>query len=1318
MMTIGGDGSRGALGRSWRPATLAVPRIAAISQSHRALRSLLVAGMACAVLLGFGVAVARAELAFSTTFGSEGTGDGQFKGPQGIGVDQTMLGPTSGDIYVADTGNARVEQFDSAGNFIRTWGWGVTDGASSSEICTSACRAGLPGTGAGQLSDPTSIAVDSSSDSSQSDIYVGDDVNKVVDKFSPSGSLLATITGPSAGVQFTSIAGVAVDPTGNLWVADADEVYEFNSDGTLLTQFADNYTTTLNIAVDANEDVYLIRAGGEVEKWNTAARAGGNPVMFDPNGGGTGLAVDLATNNLYVDHGTSIDEWSASDQSLGAFGSGALSEGAQIAYDPTAILPGAGGEGALYVADRGSSHVVVFVPPAPAAPAVQPNSENATKVTATEATLNASVNPDGIDTEIYFEYGPTAAYGKVSSTPGEGIGSAHGLVAVTYTPNGLSTGTTYHFRVVAVNSKGTVDGPDATFTTATPMAPYVISETATGVASTAATLQATILPQYGDTHYTFEYGPTTAYGTQVPPPPGNDIGESDSEQSASFAITGLQANATYHFRVVATNPFGTTDGQDETFTTSPAIKIDSMSATGVTATAVNLSAKINAEGLTAHYRFEYGTTTAYGNAAPIPDGALNAAEGDQSVAVHLGDLQPNTKYYFRLVVVDSLTTEVASPKSFTTDATTEPTVLPEGRAYELVSPTEKNGGDIGGNPSSEFMPYAPSASGYASVSGSAITYSSFTSFGDAQGAYTTTQYLSTRGPTGWTTQNISPPLTKHVELTLRPGYHLYTPELTAGVLYWGAALLTPSAPEGEFENLYVRQLDAAPYELVTNVAPPQQTDGYEVTLEGASADLSHVVFDASAALVSGARANAYNVYEWFAGHLRLVSVLPGPGEVAAEGARAGSGQAESRIEDNAISTNGSRIFWTDTSSNQLYLREDAATTVKVNASQRTPSLGDGTALFRGATPDGSRVFFTDTTQLTNAANDNGGLYEYDVSSGKLRDLSAGGSAAPEVEGVVGMGENGLNVYFVARASLASGASAGGYNLYLSRDGIISFIAAMSSEDNADWIQPLEIRPALVTPNGEYLALVSQASLTGYDNTDANTGSADKEVFLYDAGNEHLSCVSCNPSGAQPVGSASVANGEKTGHTPRFITDDGQRVFFNSSDVLLPADTNGQQNVYEYENGTIHLISSGTGASISAFSDASPSGDDLFFTTRAQLVPQDTDENSDMYDARVGGGFPPPPASPEPCAGESCRGPLSAAPAPLSISPEASSPAPEALPEQPKAPQAPKVAAHKSKKPARHRAKLKKPARKSKSSKAARHQRKGSPRKRRHGGHNS
>jgi hypothetical protein len=234
-------------------------------------------------------------------------------------------------------------------------------------------------------------------------------------------------------------------------------------------------------------------------------------------------------------------------------------------------------------------------------------------------------------------------------------------------------------------------------------------------------------------------------------------------------------------------------------------------------------------------------------------------------------------------------------------------------------------------------------------------------------------------------------------------------------------------------------------------------------------------------------------------------------------------------------------------------------------------------------------------------------------------------------------------------------------------------------------QHLEDAAVRVSPNGEYFAFMTDRSLkimsghgvTSYDNRDAASGVPDEEVYLYHASPEGASagklvCASCNPTGARPVGQQDTgkypglamdanhgwvpAEGENTGwlaatipgwnenyHTvekpyggitsyyaplydPRELSNSG-RLFFTTSDGLVPQDVNGRDDVYEYEPaglgscpageaGCVALISSGTGSGDSIFVDASATGDDVFFTTEQSLVPADNDPATDMYDAHV------------------------------------------------------------------------------------------------------
>ncbi len=558
--------------------------------------------------------------------------------------------------------------------------------------------------------------------------------------------------------------------------------------------------------------------------------------------------------------------------------------------------------------------------------------------------------------------------------------------------------------------------------------------------------------------------------------------------------------------------------------------------------------------------------------------------------------------------------------------------LPDGRAYERVTPADKNGGDVGGPADNSE---AAGAFGQSASDGDSIGYASLSSFADAQSAEFLTYYIAARGGEGWSTHAISPPVgmpSRFIEIF---PFRFFTRDLSASVLEWAEPALAPGAPPG-VHNLYVRAADGT-YRLVTGVAPPNVSPPlYRATFAGASADLGRVVFEANDGLTAEAPPSARSVYEWDGSTLRLVSVLPNG--VAAETAGAGDGRRESFAD--VVSEDGSRIFWTD-GEGGLYVREDGVRTVKLSASRRTVSLGDGTARLRAIAPDGSRAIFTDPTALTDAPDDNGGLYEYDLEDESLRNLTPHAGGDPEVQGVLGTSEDGATVYFVASAGLAAGANPGAANLYVLRDGAIELVAALDPGDSADWTpNAFEAQTVRVTPDGAHVAFMSKANPTGYDNTDFLSGKPDQEMFLYDADEDRLTCVSCNPSGARPIGATGMPARVNPNYQPHIVSDDGSHVLFNSDDALVAADGNNRQDVYEYTHGRPQLISTGTSGDISSMVDMSPNGRDVFFTTRSRLVAADRDNGSDIYDARIGGGFPDPPLPPLPCVGEACRGPLS------------------------------------------------------------------------------
>jgi hypothetical protein len=365
--------------------------------------------------------------------------------------------------------------------------------------------------------------------------------------------------------------------------------------------------------------------------------------------------------------------------------------------------------------------------------------------------------------------------------------------------------------------------------------------------------------------------------------------------------------------------------------------------------------------------------------------------------------------------------------------------------------------------------------------------------------------------------------------------------------------------------------------------------------------------------------------------------------------------------------------------------------VQLDAPQGGSGFGSPDATFQVASSDGSNVFFTDSQLLTKDALGTD-LYECEVtiSAGKprcaLADLTPTGSETESagVQGaLLGASEDGSYVYFVATGVLASGAVSGGDNLYLRHAGVTRLVAVLSEADE-DWsIYPPD-QTARVSPNGRWLAFMSDKDLTGYVTRDAISGKPDEEVYLYDASTGRSVCASCNPTGARPVGfelgsenrvvdfegqspetwlAASIPGWSqyqlsRGRYQSRYLSDSG-RLFFNSNDALVPQDVNGAEDVYQYEppgvgncgtssltfgqssDGCVDLISSGTSAEESALLDASGSGGDVFFLTAARLSPRDVDTSLDVYDAHECTGsapcFPTPASAPPPCnTGDACK----------------------------------------------------------------------------------
>lgn len=799
--------------------------------------------------------------------------------------------------------------------------------------------------------------------------------------------------------------------------------------------------------------------------------------------------------------------------------------------------------------------------------------------------------------------------------------------------------------------------------------------------------------------------PSTQFGTALYGLATNVLGD---EGEAAAKSGDLYVSA---YAVAAKKAFVTAFGPEPQFEPAPEVPptVTAQFALDVEPESATVAAEINPHffpGTTYYVEYGLGKCSEGGcdQLIPAPPGAPLGAHRDepaQTAGVALNGLAPGTTYNYRFVAISgSFTTkglgegEAGAEASFTTGR--GPGLMPDGRVLELVSPQSKNNGELpGGQPGLSVAPLQ------ASPSGDAVTYSSFTAFGpDPESAPAASQYVSRRGLSGWSTQNITP---KDEESYLTDPLRGFSSDLSKAAAVVLEPPLTPDAPSG-YENLYVMDTGSEALELATDVTPEIDIArlSYCVDFQGASADFSRVFFGSNGSLTPDApkppNAESVNLYEWSsATGIRLVSILPNgtpapPSPLTGFGS--GSvcrGTPKGRVF-RAISADGTKAFWS--AGKNLYARVSGTTTVQLDLKQGGPGPNGG-GTFWAASADGSKVFFTDRNKLTSVGTavtaDVGDLYRYDFSKplgSRLQNLSPSGEALG-ILGVLGASEDGSAIYFASKAVLASnegpeGGSAvsGEPNLYLWKEAEgTRFIATLSDTsepqggvDLFNWRDEPSKQTARVTPDGDHLAFRSTMPLTGYENIDQETGKADAEAFVYDAAADELICASCRPSGARPNGPSTLPTWNTPYEQRRYLSDDGQRLFFETLDALDVEDTNGLTDVYEFEragkgsctsssstyskasDGCVYLISGGESVDASNFLDASTTGDDVFFTTRQQLVPRDQDERIDIYDARVGGFEPPLPPEDEPCVDAAgCRGGSPPPPPPSLQSPATNSP---------------------------------------------------------------
>ncbi len=1118
---------------------------------------------------------------------------------------------------------------------------------------------------------PIGVAVDNSTGSSKGDVYVADQGRDTLQEFSPSGGLLDEVEIPGATLSQLTVDDYAGADQGDVLVVGAATgiVYRFGPGLTSKEEPLTGLQEPVAVAIDEAGNMFIAE-----------------------NAGNAGDAKVL--------------EFDSSGQPINA--AGAISPGNAIAIDslisPQALSVSANGDQVYVATETGTLQY-----------SISGSSYALAQVVDEESSSGVTADSSG---NVYVDNGiQIADYGPPGSPLIFGLGTLSGSY-------GLGVDNNTRKVYVADIGSSTVDVFEAGETPQEPM-----TGKASGISGSKVTLEGTLAGGASGYYFLYNSGNSCTGGQRTEP----EVGVSGAVHTE---VKELAPYTAYTFCLVATNKYGVTRGQTQSFQTQtapPSIEVPAVAE--ITSGAATVSAQINTSGLSSTYEVEYGTTSAYGSSTTPAEVAASSTPA--AARVTITKLSPDTEYHYRLTAANQDGIERTSDATFATLAAISGSQginsldLPDNRVYEMVTPTNNNDADV-------YVPESFGAIGttlsngfettslfQVATDGSAVTYLATPIPGGYGLAKDGNQYLAQRSASGeWGQTLLQPPgrvLTR---------YEGFSSDLSVGVLNSGATNepeiqppLSAEAPgEGNYD-LYVctdqerpctdsesKAVQKNPYTpLFTNKVklnrPPGSfgTNGRLwgafnraglPTFAGGSDKFDDILFEADDALLAGegtleqeleedvkreiANGEAENyLYDSVQGRLALVNVAPDgrvvPGAIFGGPPLDAADYGNPPGFSNVVSSDGNRVYWTSLETAGegrplgLYLRENPSQPVSpVDSQDRctvptgacTVQVASGPAQYWTTSEDGRYAFYTE----------NGALYRFDADHEASEALT---STNARSLGLLGTSDDGQIVYLVAQGVLAGKSGEGVSpvegqpNLYVLRHGAAPiFVATLSESDGSrvqpfvginngpvddfgDWVRGLGARTARVTGDGGSVVFMSSQEnlgVVGYSHGYPNGGA--EEVYVYDAGTNQLHCASCGST----VGGASAYLPVSWSDTylPQWISEDGDQVFFDSSAPLVGQDTNGQQDVYEWEaegdgtctpgtgiqGGCVFLLSGGTSESYSWLIGASASGNDVFVATRAQLVAEDQNETFDLYDVRTDG---VKRVSPPTCTGTGCQG---------------------------------------------------------------------------------
>jgi hypothetical protein len=636
------------------------------------------------------------------------------------------------------------------------------------------------------------------------------------------------------------------------------------------------------------------------------------------------------------------------------------------------------------------------------------------------------------------------------------------------------------------------------------------------------------------------------------------------------------------------------------------------------------------------------------------------------------------------------------------------TNLPECRAYEMVSPAQKKFASVYWKPTgTQLNSYSPEwGVTAASPEGETAVYPSWGIFAESENGLIPT-YRSKRGADGWTTTPGAPALTvpdPNGSLCFcYPFWKSASSDLGTGMIVTSNAwspLDTNSAPNrGELFN-------PGPVDAYLRL-PDDQTELVSTASDGSAAgslgfsggeeyqlarDGNGVLFQTANQVVPQDATRApglVDVYLHHGGETTLLNLRPDGTKVNTCGSRLpllpkstnGEVVGSSVPEESAISADGSTAIFTAPNPGfsppegdsdcaippQLYERTSTGEIVDISASQRTipDPTGPQEARFVKATPDDSRVLFTSSGLLTNDTPNDGSppseetlrkfLYEYSVSSGVLRYVTTlamskpGTKTEPEVKiaaKIYTVSEDLSHVFVISLNDLAAGATEGIENLYDVTADSTTWIGTAPERLGEAHTEQYGYSEAMTTKDGSSLVFVTWGQVAGFNQTSGND-----EVYLYREGGP-LRCLSCSENPAAAQTNARIAMGfsaaslEGPGRYADSLSEDGSVVAFETGDALLPGDRDNHRDVYLWKEGHLSLVTPEPTNDNAYLLGMSRTGRDIFIATTSSILKEDVDGgDEDIYDLRVGGGFPTTvQTTVEPCSGEACQAPAAGSPA--------------------------------------------------------------------------